>query len=218
MSPGKIGVWVSGFFGSGKSHFIKVLSYLLQNRHAHARRPEQAGGRVLRDQDQGRDALRRHQTGRRLEHRRHPVQHRQQGRPRLSRDAILAVFLKVLNEMQGFCGDHPHIAHLERYLRNKGKLETFHDAFREATGSDWVEERDAYQFHRDEVVKALTEHARPEPGSRREVDRRGRGELRPDGRELLQVGQGISRLARGRSTASSFWSMRSASSSAPIPI
>jgi hypothetical protein len=70
------------------------------------------------------------------------------------RDAILSVFLKILNEMQGYCPDHPHIAHMERYLDEKGTLTTFQQAFREASGLDWVQERDAYLFHRDEVITA----------------------------------------------------------------
>ena len=40
---------------------------------------------------------------------------------RAGRDAILAVFLKVLNELAGYSGDHPHIAHMERYLGRQGQ-------------------------------------------------------------------------------------------------
>ncbi len=72
------------------------------------------------------------------------------------RDAILRVFLKVLNEKLGYSGDHPHIADLERRLDDQGKLETF-KTFHAAANVDWELARDGYRFYADELVQALSE-------------------------------------------------------------
>ena len=157
---GRIGVWISGFFGSGKSHFIKVLSYLLNNEnHTHDGQTRQAVeffdlkikdamllGDIKRAGGSHTDVILFNIDSK--------------ADNRAGRDAILAVFLKVLNELSGYSGDHPHIAHMERYLEGKGRLGTFHDAYRTLTGTDWTDERDAYMFNRDEVIKALAHSLR----------------------------------------------------------
>ena len=152
---GRIGVWVSGFFGSGKSHFLKVLSYLLNNvNHTHDGQTRRA---VEFFDPKIKDAMLLGDIKRAVASHTDVILFNIDNKAdnRAGRDAILAVFLKVLNELAGYSSDHPHIAHMERYLEGKSKLGVFHDAYRTLTGTHWTEERDAYAFNRDEVIKAL---------------------------------------------------------------
>jgi hypothetical protein len=154
-----MGIWISGFFGSGKSHFLKVLSYLLHNRtHIHNGESKQA---VEFFQSKVKDAMLFGDIKRAVVANTDVILFNIDGKADhgsgTGRDLILRVFLKVLNELQGYSGDHPHIAHMERYLDSKGKLSAFQGAYEKHTGLLWLKERDAYQFNRDEVVLALSE-------------------------------------------------------------
>lgn len=152
---GKMGVWISGFFGSGKSHFLKVLSYLLGNKtHSYEGQTKRAAEFF---EEKVEDAMLFGDVKRAVASDTDVILFNIDSKAdsKAGRDAILAVFLKVLNEMQGYDGDHPHIAHLERYLDNLGKLEAFHAAYRDITGTEWIEERDAYEFNRDQVIETF---------------------------------------------------------------
>src|SRR5260370_34449281 len=154
-----MGIWISGYFGSGKSHFLKVLSYLLRNRiHKNKNQSRQA---VEFLESKVKDAMLFADIKRAVVANSDVILFNIDSKAvhgsSTGRDLILRVFLKVLKELQGFSGDHPRIAHMERYLESKGKLKAFQAAYEKHTGLNWLKERDAYQFNRDEVVKALSE-------------------------------------------------------------
>lgn len=165
---GKMGVWVSGFFGSGKSHFIKILSYLLENRRI------EKDGRTQRAIDFFKDKINdpmlfadiQSAVSKPTDVILFNIDSRANTDDR--DNAILKVFLKVFNERIGYCADFPHIAHLERELDKRNQYQAFKDKFAELTGSNWESERDAYDFYRDEMVSALSAASEQSPESARQ--------------------------------------------------
>ncbi|UIF86260.1 BREX system P-loop protein BrxC [Cupriavidus sp. UYPR2.512] len=153
----RVGVWISGFFGSGKSHFLKTLSYLLANIEAHDAQGNSKKAVSFFDANKLRDAMIRADIDRAVANTADVILFNIDSKAS-SNDAgnpILNVFLRVFNEHQGFSGDHPHIAHMERHLSQRGVYDRFKQAFSEAAGLEWAKERDGYQFYQDDIEQAL---------------------------------------------------------------
>ena len=154
----RVGVWISGFFGSGKSHFLKILSYILANREVLDSEGNARTAVEFFDDSKIRDALIRADIDKAVSNPAEVILFNIDSKASSNDDGnpILNVFLRVFNEHQGFSGDHPHVAHMERHLTEKGVYDTFKDAFQASTGMSWVEERDGYHFYQDGIESALS--------------------------------------------------------------
>lgn len=158
-SGDRMGVWVSGFFGSGKSHFIKIISYLLENKMATS--PLSGEGKKAADffdnhkiKDPMLEADIKRATSGTADVILFNIDAKADSKD--ERDVILQVFLRVFNEKLGYSGDAAHIANMERYLESKGVYYQFKQAFKEKYGSDWLSERSGFAFLGDEIVYALS--------------------------------------------------------------
>jgi hypothetical protein len=150
---GANGVWVSGFFGSGKSHLLKILALLLENRQIEGVAaldlflPKCGDNEILRGDlkravsipsksilfniDQKADVISKTQV-----------------------DALLAVFVKVFDEMCGYYGKQGHIAQFERDLDSRGLLEKFRAVYQDIAGIDWNKGREQALLESQNIASA----------------------------------------------------------------
>lgn len=153
----KMGVWISGFFGSGKSHFLKILSYLLENKEVNGKKALEyftddhkiSDPMVLADMKLAASVA--EDTDVVLFN----IDSKSEMTGKQSKDAIVSVFLKVFNEMQGFCGSIPFLADLERTLVDAGRYEEFKKAFEDDFGKSWESSRHKFDFIQDSIVDVL---------------------------------------------------------------
>jgi hypothetical protein len=150
----KMGVWISGFFGSGKSHFLKILSYLLENRVVNDKKSAEYFDNkvhdpmILADMKQAGDIT----TDVILFN----IDSKSDSDSKADKESIVRVFNKVFNEMQGLCGSIPWVADLERQMIKDGVYEEFKKEFESISSNKWTDAREDFYYEEDAIVEALS--------------------------------------------------------------
>ena len=124
-----IGVWISGFFGSGKSHFLKILSYILENKEVQGVKTVERFRQKFADDPATFMLIDRATRGKTdtilfnidIE-----------GSINKDKTAVLRVFAKMFYNYLGFYGENLKVAKLEQFVAKKGKTEEFH------RGEEWI--------------------------------------------------------------------------------
>ena len=149
----KMGVWISGFFGSGKSHFLKMLSYLLENKEVAGKHAIEFFRSKFNDPlgfSQIEDCCTKGTNKTILFN----VDSLSGSK---TKTAIKEVFAQVFYNSLGFYGGNIKVVRFEQHLTKIGKYELFKNKFEELNGFSWEESRRTMDLYGDVVVDALAE-------------------------------------------------------------
>lgn len=148
------GVWISGFFGSGKSHFLKMLSYLLENKEVKGIHSVERFRKKFED-DPATYMLIDRSTKVQTETILFNIDI--EGSINKDKTAVLRVFAKTFYNHLGFFGENLKVAKLEQYIDQQGKTEQFRRVFEEKKGIPWVDSRKAFAFNGKYIIPTLVE-------------------------------------------------------------
>ena len=166
---GSNGVWISGFFGSGKSHLLKMLAYLLGDVPGRPGARQHALESFKEKVEAEKDAFLR---GKLTQVERIPATsllfNIDQKAPLIDKnqtDALLQVFVKVFNEARGYYAGEPSVARFERDLDRRGLLENFKQVFTRIAGVPWEQGREEGILQEHNVTQAFSQ-VTSEPASK----------------------------------------------------
>lgn len=155
------GVWISGFFGSGKSHLLKMLAYLLGDVPGRPSARQHAVESFKEKVEAEKDAFLR---GKLTQMERIPATsllfNIDQKAPLIDKnqtDALLQVFVKVFNEARGYYAGEPSVARFERDLDRRGLLENFKRVFTRIAGVPWEQGREEGILQEHNVTQAFSQ-------------------------------------------------------------
>lgn len=149
------GVWISGFFGSGKSHLLKILSILLENKEIDGTKAldifiTKCHDELLKAEIQKAASLPSQSILFNIDQKADVIS-------KTEIDALLSVFVKVFDEMCGYYGKQGHVAQFERDLDNRNQYKPFKDAFRTHSGKEWETGREQAILESSNIAKAYAE-------------------------------------------------------------
>lgn len=140
---GANGIWISGFFGSGKSHLLKILSYVLENKAFNGEKIGELFASKIEDDEMLKGDV---MSATRIpsESILFNIDQQAQITSKTEENAILNVFYKVFNDHLGYFGGQSHVADFERWLDGEGLYSDFMKGYEEEAGEHWTKGRRKY--------------------------------------------------------------------------
>ena len=140
--PKANGTWISGFYGSGKSHLLKILSLILDGTPLpDGRLPANLILPKIEDAILQADLRKAAAVPSRSIL--FNIEQKFDGLGGDHESPVTEVFNKVFNELRGYYGNQPYIAQFEYDLDVRGELGKWKDAYLKQTGTSWEVDREA---------------------------------------------------------------------------
>ena len=149
-----MGIWISGFFGSGKSHLLKMLGHVVDNKEHNGKKTSDyfeekiadpiLCGNIVKSSDKKTDVIMFN------------IDNVSDQDTNQNKDSIVLAFQKKFNEHLGFSRDIK-VASLERRFWELGVFEKFKELFEEISGDNWEDSRRNMHFISDDFLEVIEE-------------------------------------------------------------